>query len=139
MATDTDLAADTKALATEFLRIFSSGDVSAIGEFVHDDAIWWVGGTVAGISGTHTKQSMLDLLKQVTAVYKKGALQITALSMIAEGARVAVEAESYGELHNGKIYNNFYHFVLHFENGKLREIKEYLDTQHVLDTFFDDA
>ena len=41
---------------------------------------------------------MLDLLKQVTGVYKKRALQITPSAMLSEGNRVAVEAESYAEL-----------------------------------------
>ena len=77
---------------------------------------------------------MLDLLKQVTGVYKKRALQITPSAMICEGNRVAVEAESCAELNNGKVYNNLHHFVFEIEDGMIKGIKEYIDTQHVLDT-----
>ena len=69
-----------------------------IATHLHDAAHWWVSGTVPGISGTYTKRQMLDLLKQVTGVYKKRALQITPSAMLSEGNRVAAEAESYAEL-----------------------------------------
>ena len=82
---------------------------------------------------------MLDLLKQVTGVYKKRALQITPSAMLCEGNRVAVEAESYAELNNGKVYNNLDHFVFEIEGGTIKSIKEYMDTQHVQDTFVANA
>ena len=83
-----------KAIAKTFLEVFSTGKVPRIAEQLHDEARWWVSGKVPGISDTYSKVQMLALLEQVTAVYKKGALQITPSSMIAEGNQVAVEAES---------------------------------------------
>ena len=126
-----------KAIAKTFLEVFSTGKVPRIAEQLHDEASWWVSGKVPGISDTYSKAQMLALLEQVTAVYKKGALQVTPSSMIAEGNQVAVEAESYAELKNGKVYNNFYHFVFEIADGKIKHIKEYMDTQHVIDTFVD--
>ena len=128
-----------KAIVDEFLNAFSTGDVSRIAAHLHDAAHWWVSGTVPGISGTYTKLQMLDLLKQVTGAYKKRALQITPSAMLCEGNRVAVEAESYAELNNGKVYNNLYHFVFEIEDGMIKGIKEYMDTQHVQDTFVANA
>ena len=51
----------------------------------------------------------------------------------AEGERVAVEAESHGELNNGAIYNNHYHFLFIVRDGKITAIKEYNDTKHASD------
>ena len=84
---------------------------------------------------------MLDLLKQVTGVYKRRALQITPSAMICEGNRVAVEAESYVELDNGKGYNNHYHYhrVFEIEDGTIKGSKEYMDTQPVQDRFVANA
>jgi hypothetical protein len=48
----------------------------------------------------------------------------------------AIELESYGELRNGRVYNNEYHTLLTIRDGKIREVREYLDTQHVLATWF---
>ena len=123
------------AIAREFLEVFSTGDVTRIGAHLHDEARWWVSGTIPGISADYSKPQMLDLLRQVVTVYKQGALSIVPSSMICEGNRVAVEAESYAELHNGRVYNNLYHFVFEIEDGKIKVIKEYMDTQHVIDTF----
>lgn len=126
-----------KALITQFFAALSSGKVDRIGEFLADDARWWVSGTVEGISGIYTKSETLELLGQVAGVYKAGALHIAPTAMIAEGQRVAVEAESYAELHNGKVYNNLYHFVFDIKGDQITSFKEYMDTQHVVDTFVD--
>lgn len=135
---DPSIAAN-KTLITQFFAAMSTGKVDRIGEFLAEDAAWWVSGTIDGISGTYTKAETLELLGQVVGVYKDGALHITPTSMIAEGQRVAVEAESYAELHNGKVYNNLYHFVFDIEDGKIKSFKEYMDTQHVVDTFVSEA
>lgn len=135
MSTEDTGSAASKAVVTEFLRVFSTGNVPEIARCLHEGASWWVSGTVTGISGTYTKPQMLELLGQVTAIYKKKALHIAPSRMIGEGNSVAVEAESYAELNNGKVYNNRYHFLFEIEDGKIKTIREYMDTQHVHDTF----
>lgn len=135
MQDSTTSLAKNKALVRAYLDAFSSGDVKRIGEFLHEDLRWWVTGTVAGISGTYDKAATLNLLAQVTQVYKQGALRLTPAAMIGEGPRVAVEAESYAELHNGKVYHNYYHILFELADGKIIRMNEYMDTQHVHDTF----
>jgi len=66
----------------------------------------------------------------------KGGLKMTVKSLIAEGDKVAVEVESWGELQNGRVYNNEYHFLMTIRDGKIHEVREYLDTQHVFATWF---
>ena len=44
--------AQNKALVSEFMEVFSKGDVEAILAMMDDSATWWVGGTMEGISGT---------------------------------------------------------------------------------------
>jgi ketosteroid isomerase-like protein len=60
---------------------------------------------------------------------------MTLRGMIAEGDRVAVQADSYAQMRNGKIYDNAYHFVFMFENDKIREVLEYCCTYTVFDVF----
>ncbi len=57
------------------------------------------------------------------------------LGMIAEGEQVAVQADSYGEMKNGKTYDNAYHFVFTFKNGKIKEVLEYCCTYTVFEVF----
>jgi ketosteroid isomerase-like protein len=51
----------------------------------------------------------------------------------AEDDRVAVEAESFATHVSGKPYNNKYHFLMRYRDGKLLEFKEYMDTELVTD------
>jgi uncharacterized protein len=52
-------------------------------------------------------------------------IQMRLLGMTAEDDRVCVEADSHGELKNGKVYENSYHFLFRFKDGKIAEVKEY--------------
>ena len=49
--------------------------------------------------------------------------------------RVALEAYSNANLANGNKYNNTYHFLFVVKNGKIKVIKEYMDTQHAAHVF----
>lgn len=124
-----------KAIVTRFLEVFSTGDVHRILEGLTDDATWWVSGRLDGLSGLYTKAQLAPLLDGATKLYETGAMRIVPVAMIAEGERVAVEAESYAKLKNGKVYNNRYHFVFELADGKLRHVREYMDTAHAYETF----
>ena len=126
---------DPKAIVERFFAIFSTGDVDRIMDALTDDASWWVSGTIDGMSGTNSKQQLADLLRAVVPLYKEGALKIWPTSMIAEGNVVAAEAESFAELTGGKVYNNRYHFLVEVDGDKVRRVKEYSDTHHMLETF----
>jgi hypothetical protein len=117
------------------MEVFSTGDVEGILACLHEDATYWVSGSIPGMSDTYDKQRLGGLLGGVTTVYKGGALRISPTSMIGEGDKVAVEAESFAELLNGRVYKNQYHFLFEVADGKILRVKEYMDTQHAYDTF----
>jgi ketosteroid isomerase-like protein len=125
-----------KSIVREFLEVFSTGDVPAILERLHDDATWWVSGKIEGFAGTKSKEEMGKVLEGVVTVYKGGALRLTPREVIAEDNRVAVEAEGYAELHNGRVYSPQSAFVFEIAGGKIKSVKEYLDTQHAHEIFF---
>ncbi len=124
---------ENKAVVVQFWQHFSKSDFDAALALLSDDATWWIAGTT-DISGTYSKQEFETLAKGIGENTVNG-IEVKPLQVTAEDDRVAVEAESYGELKNGKIYNNFYHLQHVVRDGKLTEIKEYLDTQHVQDVF----
>jgi len=136
MSTASSTTEQNKAIVTKFLEVFSSGDVDGIVEGLHPDGTWWVAGSIEGLSGTYTSDEMAKLLPNFTTIYKEGALRITPLEMVAEGDRVAVEAEGYAELSNGRVYEPVYHFLFEIEDGKIKRVKEYMDTHHAYATFF---
>jgi ketosteroid isomerase-like protein len=124
-----------KEIVSHFFATFSTGDVDRILDLLTEDASWWVSGNIEGMSGTNSKQQLGQLLRAVVPLYRTGALKISPTSMIAEGNLVAAEAESYAELKSGKVYNNRYHFLVEVDGPKVRRVKEYSDTHHMLETF----
>lgn len=125
-----------KQIISNFLATFSRGDVDGVLDSMTDDATWWVSGGLEGMSGTYDKASFGPLLRGATSLYVEGALRITPTSMIAEGDRVAVEAEGFATMTSGRIYQPRYHFLIEVKDGKVRRVREYMDTMHAWDTFF---
>ncbi|MCE3555830.1 nuclear transport factor 2 family protein [Pseudonocardia sp. RS11V-5] len=124
-----------KKVVTEFMEVFSSGDVNGILGSLTDDATWWVAGNIPGISGTKDKAGFGEMLGGIAEGTTTGAIRLTPLAFTAEGERVAVETESYAELKNGRVYNNLYHFVFTVRDGKISSVKEFLDTEHTTAVF----
>lgn len=127
---------DAKTVVADFLSTFSTGQVDAILAGLADGATWQVSGGVPGLSGTYAKEELGALLRGAVALYREGALRITPTGMIAEGNKVAAEAESFATLTNGRVYNNRYHFLFEVAGDKVLRVTEYMDTMHAWDTFF---
>ena len=118
-----------KQLVSQFFELFSNGDIDTAFALVSDDASWWVPGDLP-FSGTKTKAEYLQVVGAIQSGFP-GGLKLDATSMIAEGNKVAVEVASYGQHANGRTYENKYHFLITLEDGKMTEIKEYMDTLHL--------
>lgn len=120
-----------KKVVEQFLACFGRSDVAGALAMMTDDATWWIGGKprLFPLAGLKTKAEMGELLGSLVPAMKAG-LAITPKAMTAEGDRVAVEADSYGEFPDGRVYNNEYHFLIIVRDGKVQAVKEYLDTMH---------
>jgi ketosteroid isomerase-like protein len=111
-----------KETALKFVDSMSRGEMDM--SMLTDDVEWWVPGR-----GTMSKADFLELAGGFQSLVE-GKISLTVDGVTAEGDRVAVEAESHGELKNGKIYNNTYHFLFVFRDGKICLSKEYNDSAH---------
>ena len=105
-----------KNLVTAFWQAFSESRYDDALAMMAEDATWWVAGTTA-LSGTYSKPEFANLLSQVTPQAPDG-IKITIKQLTAEDNRVSMEADSYGEITNGKTYQNIYHFMLEIADGK---------------------
>lgn len=127
-------SAESRELVEQFLTVFSSGDIEKLLGMMTEDATWWVAGTLQ-ISKTYSREEFGELLKGLSELCV-APIKLTPIAFTCDGDRVAVEAESYADTKAGKTYNNFYHLLFVVKNGKVQRIKEYLDTMHTNDVFF---
>jgi len=126
-----------KQLASRLFACFSTNDVDGALDLLADDAVWWIAGKPGEqpASGAHDKAWIARLLGRMTAQLD-GPMPMTVLGMIAEGDKVAVEVQGHGKLRDGRRYENEYHFAITVRDGKISTVREYLDTQHVVATWF---
>ena len=123
-----DTTEANKRLTLAFIDAMNRGDSDAIaGAYAEDGRLCTMGNTA--ISGTYDKAQIQAFAGGVLEAFPDG-LSFEVLGMTAEGERVAVEARSSGTHVSGKPYSNGYHFLFTWRDGKLVELKEYMDTEH---------
>jgi ketosteroid isomerase-like protein len=118
-----------KELVSTFFEHFSAGEIDPAFALVSDDVSWWVPGDLP-FSGTKTKEEYMQVVGSIQKGFPDG-LELQATGMIAEGNQVAVEVASFGKHVNGKTHTNKYHFLITIEDGKIVDVKEYMDTLHL--------
>ena len=121
-----------KATVRNFFAALNDGDVTAIVDtYAEDGCVQTMGNTL--ISGTSSRDAIAASAGAIFDVFPHG-LKFDILDMVAEGDKVAVEAVSEGEHISGQTYSNEYHFLFEFRpDGKLQQLKEYMDTEQITD------
>lgn len=129
--------AQHKQIAQSFFDRFNANDIPGILATLSDDATYWIAGRreILPSAGCNSKERFSRILHAMAERLTDG-LRMNVKSMIAEGDRVAIEAESHGTLRNGRVYNNQYHILMRIADGKIVEAHEYFDTQHALATWY---
>jgi uncharacterized protein len=128
------------ATAQRFFELFSASDIDGVLALMTDDATWRIPGKqeLTPTAGVYTKERIGRLFRRMIDNLSTG-LQMTVLSSIAAGNRVALEVTSSGDLKNGRLYRQEYHFLMEFRDGKISAVREYLDTQHAHEVWIRDT
>jgi hypothetical protein len=122
---------ENKARVERFFAALNAGDARAIVDaYAADGSMWTSGNTL--ISGCFDRAQIQAASSGIFDAFPQG-LEFSLQGMIAEGEKVAVEAESRGLHASGRTYSNQYHFLFEFRDGLLVKLKEYMDTERVTD------
>lgn len=120
-----------KNVVEAFFKALNSNDMDTMLELYHAEGSCWTSGKTL-ISGTMSVAQIAAGATAILAAFPNG-LIFTIHTITAEGDRVAVEAESLGEHASGVTYNNLYHFMFVMREGKVLQLKEYMDTELITD------
>jgi hypothetical protein len=137
-----------KAIVKSFCELYTEGDWDGVGELMTEDFRWKAVASqrrqspmLAGISRMQsdpgrTKAETLEIFKATQENCVDGRFDLTPLSFIAEGDRVAFEAEGYAvNKANDRIYDNRYHHLVVLRDGQVAELREYQDTLLAFDVW----
>ncbi len=124
-----------KELVRKTWTAFAKGDIKTAFANMDDNVSWLVPGS-GPVSGVHRgKDAILKFMSGVGQVFPEG-LQSEIKRAYADGDTVILELTNKGKVSNGKFYENEYCFVFELEHGKIRRIREYVDTQKANDILF---
>lgn len=117
-----------KRLVEEFFSAIANRDLATAFAMIHDDVAWWsAGGENLASSGTLNKAAFMQSIEGMGAIFA-GPMELTPVSMVAEGDRVAVELVGHAPLKDGRNYDNLYHLQITFKDGQIIAVREYHDT-----------
>jgi hypothetical protein len=125
-----------RATAQRFFELFSANDIDGALALMTEDATWRIPGKreLTPTAGLYTKERIARLFRRMIDALVDG-LRMNVISSLAELDRVALEVSSSGDLKNGRLYRQEYHFLMEFRDGKICVVREYLDTHHAHDVW----
>jgi uncharacterized protein len=122
---------DAKAVALEFLATLERQDFNALREQLTEDATWVMMAPSIDPPALEGRAAIIAFFGGGDQVFVGGGPKMTIGRVIAEGEHVAIEASGTAPLHNGKTYDNRYHFAIDVRDGQVAAVREYMDSHHV--------
>jgi ketosteroid isomerase-like protein len=118
-----------KQMVTNTWQAFVKGDIKTAFANMSDGVSWLIPGNLNNLSGLRKgKAAILEFARNAAKTFPNG-LESRISRVYGDGDTVILELTNRGKLANGKDYENEYCFVFEVEAGKIRRVREYVDTQ----------
>jgi uncharacterized protein len=122
-----------KELVTQTWKSFVKGDLKAVFANMSDEISWMIPGDIPNLSGLRKgKAAVVDFARQAAKMFPQG-LTSEIHRTYADGNTVILEMTNKGKFAGGGDYLNEYCFIFEVEDGKIRRVREYVDTKRVTD------
>ena len=118
-----------KTVAERWLAAVGRGDTETLRELMTADSSWELMGTSV-LAGKRTVDEVTELAGQLFGATQHG-LTFDIHAITAEDDRVAIEFSGSSELVTGAAYDNDYHLLIHFRDGKICRVHEYCDAKTI--------
>jgi len=121
-------ASDNKRIMQGVFDQLARGNGKPFGELMAEDFCWTITGTTPWSRSYRGRQAVYRELLEPLYSQFAGRYTNTAQRILADGDHVVVECRGQVTTRAGKPYNNTYCFVIRMEQGRMKELTEYLDT-----------
>jgi ketosteroid isomerase-like protein len=138
----------SKQIVIDAWKAFSSRDAQRIGSFFTEDAEWIAPkGNATELAMNQMNHTNLTnhmigrevianfIAKEVPKLFATN-VSIDFRGFYADGQTVVVEERMQATLANGRKYDNDYCFIFELVDGKISEVREYMDTQRGKECIF---
>jgi ketosteroid isomerase-like protein len=126
-----EVAAGNRRLIEDIFAALAEGDSRPLVEAMDDDFAWTVMGRNPW-AGTYSGKAVV--LGELLAALRgriDGRIRLRAERIFADGDHVIVEALGDNQTKDGRRYDNRYCMVIRVQDGRLKALKEYMDTELV--------
>jgi len=123
-----------KDIARKTWEAAVKGDVDTATANISDEVSWLLPSSVNPSGPLKGKQAVTGFIKSLATAFP-GGLKTEISRVYGEGNTVVMELTNRGQTAKGRQYENEYCFVLEFEGGKVRRVREYTDTAKVKEVF----
>lgn len=127
---------NNKETVKQFVEALRVSDTETLKSMITDDFSWWIAGHADELqtAGEHDRDFFLGFFGGGAEMFPNG-VQFEVTGMVADGDKVAAEAHLTAATAMGSAYDNRYHFLFTIEEGRIKRMKEYMDTHHAKVTF----
>lgn len=119
---------ENKALVKSIWEARARRDNEPFRAAMADDFVWRIIGTTAWSGAYKGKAEIIERLLGPLYAQLTAPSSLTPTRILADEDYVVVQCDGDATTLSGKRYANTYCFVIRVENGKLRELTEYMDT-----------
>jgi ketosteroid isomerase-like protein len=126
---------DNKSCVQHIMEAMSQGQVAPLFDAMAGDVTWRWMGVSQWKRAFEGKQLVVDKLFGGNAETLSPYSSVEVRCIHADGDVVVVEHSGRNELPDGRRYDNNYCWVIRFNEGRIQEVREYMDTQLVTETF----
>lgn len=111
-----------KEIAWSYFELLNDHRIEDALQVLHDEGSFW---SLRTRLSTPTPQQK----DYIRAVLDDAPMQFTLHNAIEDGDQIALEMSSHAEMADGFVYEQLYCFVISIRDGKIFELREYLDTR----------
>ena len=129
---------DSKSVLRRYVAAVQAGDEQAIRGMFAEDASWTIHAGQLPISGTWTGRDTIveEFLARAMAYYQPGSVSLEITGMIAERDHIVLQWTSRARTRDGLPYENGCIGVFTIREGRIQEVREYMDTLYASEVAF---
>lgn len=124
-----------KEIVIEFVDAVSAGDTEGILKHLAEDLTWTFFGSHRFAGTMHGKDELMQGLFAIVGEVLEDGIKVKVSATIADGDFVVVEGKGQARSKAGLDYNNDYCLVFEVRDGKIRKVRQYLDSELVTRVF----